>query len=668
MKVFLDFETKSEVNLPIYGAYNYAPHISTEILLLAYAIDSGPIKVLEGCEELPDEFIDAIENGEGVYAFNAQFERLIWRHCMPDEISEPKWHCIQAQVSAAGLPRNLDAAGYVTRHVGTAKRKLEGQDLIKLFSVPPFADPKEYPKEWALFKRYCARDVHVARELHRVVMELPEREEEEYKASEAINDAGIEIDTTLAKAVVKHKKYFTDKAKEAIIGLSEGQVYALSGAGLANWLISRIPERCKPVVESASTKSGYSFGADNLTKLHSMLDPEEDITLFRVVDTLINDNPGNATAKFNRMLSRADDSGVLRGAFIFNGAATGRFSSQGVQLQNMPRETFDENNAELLYAVKSGDSNLLNEACREFFLSPIKVMKGLVRYSLLARKRHIYIGADWSQIEGRFAPWLAETGNWEDKLEAYSNPKRDVYTETAEAILGRPIVDSIERNSYGKVTELSLGYGGAKNALLAMANSYRVKINRPDEVVERWRENNPWATLWHKNIRRGIYAAIDNPNKLYKVGKVIYRYAPQYLGGALLCKLPSGRLLTYPFCSKVVLPNEKHESIVAINSSIRPKSGEKGWPARRLWHGLVCENITQAAAADLLRGLLVNLSRQNVKVIAHSHDEILVEVLNESKAIASTTKKIQKAMLNPPEWAKGLPLALEYWTGYRYRK
>ena len=45
--LYLDFETFSEVNIKQCGAQFYARHPSTEALMLGWAIDDGPVQVVD---------------------------------------------------------------------------------------------------------------------------------------------------------------------------------------------------------------------------------------------------------------------------------------------------------------------------------------------------------------------------------------------------------------------------------------------------------------------------------------------------------------------------------------------------------------------------------------------------------------------------------------------
>ena len=75
---------------------------------------------------------------------------------------------------------------------------------------------------------------------------------------------------------------------------------------------------------------------------------------------------------------------------------------------------------------------------------------------------------------------------------------------------------------------------------------------------------------------------------------------------------------------------------------------------------MACENITQAAANDLLRHSLRNLD----DVVLHVHDEIVIETDKPDDVV----KEIERIMCTPPEWATGLPLDVEVQVMTRYGK
>jgi DNA polymerase len=110
-------------------------------------------------------------------------------------------------------------------------------------------------------------------------------------------------------------------------------------------------------------------------------------------------------------------------------------------------------------------------------------------------------------------------------------------------------------------------------------------------------------------------------------------------------------------------PNAKFDAegnVTYTKAAWKPAADAKEWPRARLWRGLACENVTQAAAHDILRRSL----RQLDGVVLHVHDEIVVECpAQEAEAVAAHMHQI---MCTPPAWAEGLPLAAEGVTTTRY--
>lgn len=60
--LFLDFETKSAINIKKCGAFRYIEDESFDVLLLAYAFDDRPVRVVDftSGETWPEEFLQAL--------------------------------------------------------------------------------------------------------------------------------------------------------------------------------------------------------------------------------------------------------------------------------------------------------------------------------------------------------------------------------------------------------------------------------------------------------------------------------------------------------------------------------------------------------------------------------------------------------------------------------
>jgi DNA polymerase len=158
--------------------------------------------------------------------------------------------------------------------------------------------------------------------------------------------------------------------------------------------------------------------------------------------------------------------------------------------------------------------------------------------------------------------------------------------------------------------------------------------------------------MQHGSALEGAYMrAMRNKNHEFSAGRVTYMFD----GQMLWYSLPSGRVLCYP--------NAKFDdegNVTYTKAAWKPAADAKEWPRARLWRGLACENITQAAAHDILRHSL----RQLDDVVLHVHDEIVVEC--PAPVAEAVGAAMHRVMCKPPAWADGLPLAAEGVTTTRY--
>ena len=121
MKLHLDFETRSPVDLVTCGAYLYAAQ--AEIICMAWAIDDEPVQVwkpLEG-EPFPPRVHRAIRDNADCYAHNAEFEAAIFNALLPAYAPEEwQWICTANLAAACALPRAL---GPLAQCMGLRARK-----------------------------------------------------------------------------------------------------------------------------------------------------------------------------------------------------------------------------------------------------------------------------------------------------------------------------------------------------------------------------------------------------------------------------------------------------------------------------------------------------------------------------------------------------------------
>ena len=250
----------------------------------------------------------------------------------------------------------------------------------------------------------------------------------------------------------------------------------------------------------------------------------------------------------------------------------------------------------------------------------------------------------------------------------------------------RPTFDILNcgsRNSFlvktnsGHLLVHNCGYGGGKGAFQQMARGYNVKVK--DETAENiklaWRESHPHIVRYWYALENAALEALRIPHTV-KVGPKGREVAFKKNGSFLWCRLPSGRVLCYPYpeIREVETPwGEPKEaltymaSIADTKGKVLPDSNAEGkWQRVSTYGGSLAENVTQAVARDLLADAMLRMEVAGYQTVMHVHDEAVIEV--PETAMESTLAEVEKLMAQVPSWAEGLPLAAEGWRGTRYRK
>jgi len=375
-------------------------------------------------------------------------------------------------------------------------------------------------------------------------------------------------------------------------------------------------------------------------------------------------------AKFQKMLDSHVD-GILFGQYVFNGAAqTGRASSRGVQIHNLARDVLPNEHAtiEMLLAGCSYD----DLAKSDELVPPSRNLSLLIRPAFVPRGDNVFVWSDWSQIEARILPWLAGDAK---RLQVFRDVDRappgavpDLYTRTAADISHVPIAQVTKPiRQRGKVAELALGFGGAVGALQAMGAGYGMHIADADArvIVDRWRAANQWCVDFWAALKEAVDRALELPGTIQTAGRIRYVYKHDYLDGTLFAVLPSTRVLTYRGIRyERVADLDEDDKVTGYSTHLR---FARGYGRVKLWHGMLCENVVQAVAADVLRGTLKRLEDEQYCVRLHTHDEILVECRSRSEAEA-TSERLRFIMQHGFPWSEGLPLMSEETCGYYYSK
>lgn len=741
--VVIDFETGSAVNLKTAGVDAYSKDPSTHVQCLAWIWPKGEPEIWTPDQPLPAALIEHVARGGIVSAQNAPFELAIWANVL---CRAPGWPpllpvqtvCTMARARALGLPGGLAECALALR-LDAAKDNAGHNVMLKLcrprtHDPLTFWTPQTAPDLFRILYAYCKMDCVVQRELHARLTPLSPREQALWVLDQTINARGVPIDIENVKraaAIVQDEK----RELSARVHLETlGRSTATTVAALREWLQDEdlaLPDMKKATLAKLLADPSKLAGKDAA----------------KLVLEIRREASKVSTAKLTAMLRRVCPDNAARGVHQSLGANTGRYAGKGIQLQNLKRSTkaFDHTCAADLIEWLPYEGAAT--AIRLNYGSVMDAVSMSVRSFIKARPGRILRSCDYSNIEGRVLAWMARE-EW--KLEAFrtfdtvigvdarGEPVRagpDLYNVAYAESFGVPVtsVDDAKRQ-IGKVQELACGYQGGIGSYISMGANYAVvpseiadavkAVVDPESwekaarkmpkmgtkfrydldphawtglrlVVDKWRAANPnIVRLWHLTEQAAI-SAVENPGQITSAGRVHYVVN----GDFLLCRLPSGRALAYPYPAmrkkltlgweeqRDVLKRELEEAPAEAKEAkaaelaahidapdyemklsywgVSSKAGSsKKW--RQLWTygGHLVENITQAIARDILTEAFPRLEAAGYPIIMHVHDEAVCEMPENKGSI----KEMAHIMCAVEPWAHGLPIAAAGWSGPRYRK
>lgn len=630
---------------------------------------------------------DALAGRKWYVAWNAAFDRLAMsRGIVGMPIGVRMIIDAMAQAVRSHLPPDLMGASQIA---AKTEKRTSGKVLIGMFcDESRDITPQSHPAEWDEFRLYAIDDINSMRDVFWSTMQLSEREWAEYWANEAINDEGLPIDVPFAVRASELAEHSAALANADVVTITGGDIKTVKqNKAMLEWILDRVghlPQTEKILTreynevpdengQDVRREAVMGLGREYVEELIAYLervDAEVGLTddEAAVLDLLeVRLYGASATPrKFTKMLPMAPD-GRLRGQYVFNGAAaTGRFSSRGLQVHNLTRASVGDTDAELdaIEIIAAQGAGAYDEL-RDRFGPVGRTLSRLIRPSICAPDGKTVMWCDWSAIEARITPWVTNSDGGETVLDVFRENDKDpslpdIYKVQAGEILGKPAteVTGSERQGYGKVPVLSLGFGGGVGALFAMARAYGASFteDEADGIVKRWRERNPWAVeFWHA-VWETVQWCLDNPNQPKGVGRVVYYYSDTYRNGTLVCILPCGRPLLYPTIRWA--ETERKDKKTGKTEKRTALTYRRGRGRSVVWYGTFVENIVQGVAGSLLRAALLRLVDEHPHlVVGHTHDEIIG--MTDAQDVADGRAALERAMLEAPAWADGLPLAAE---------
>lgn len=644
--ISIDVETFSSEDLRKSGVYRYCEAPDFEILLFAYSVDGGEVKLVDlaSGEKLPGEIIRALTDDTVIkWAWHANFERVCLSMYLRDLgiitnfLNPEGWRCDMVWAATLGLPFSLEGAGAV---LGLDKQKLtEGKELIRYFCKP--CTPTQVnggrtrnlhhhaPDKWEMFKRYNIRDVETEMGIQQRLSRFPVPEFvwEEYHLDQEINDRGVKIDMELVRQAIAVDERSRNELISAMREFTQLE-NPNSVQQMKDWLANN-----GLMTESLDKKA--------VAELMKNASPE----LIRVL-TLRQQLAKSSVRKYQSMQNAVCADGRARGLFSFYGAnRTGRFSSKIIQLQNLARNSMsDLDQARAL--VRTGDYGALSM----LYDDVPDTLSQLVRTAFVPPEGKLFYVADFSAIEARVIAWFASE-KWRSEVFRKGG---DIYCASASQMFKVPVekhgINGHLRQK-GKIAELALGYGGGIGALTAMgALEMGLKEEELQPLVNAWRNANPNIVKFWWTVDSAVMEAVSKRTTTKTHGLTF-----SFKSGMLFITLPSGRKLAY------VKPRIGMNQFGGESVTYEGIGATKKWERLESYGPKFVENIVQATARDILCYAMKTL--RHCSIVMHIHDEVVIEADPRVSLDA-----LCEQMGRTPPWAEGLILTASGYTSPYYKK
>lgn len=641
--LFIDVETYSSVDIKESGAYKYIESPDFEILIIGYALNDNPVKIIDLAqgEEIPEEFEEALLDQDCIkVAHNAVFERLSFKR-IGYNIPAEQWYCTSVKAAYCGLPLSLDE---VSKALNLTDKKLDtGKALIKYFSCPCKATringmrtrnyPEHAPEKWEMYKEYNKYDVLAEREIfHRLEKyEIPEIERKMYVLDQNINDRGILVDIELAKSAID-----VDNTYTSILVQQAQQLTGLKNPNSPTQIRKWIEDKTSNVVLSLSKESMPDL-------MKEFADYPDIIEMLNIRKKLSK----TSIKKYYAMLNCAMKDHRVRGTFQFYGAnRTGRWAGRLLQLQNLSKNHIShiEIPREMIRARDWESVEMMYDDVAD-------ILSQLVRTALIAPSGKVFSVADFSAIEARVISWLANE-KW--RMDVFHGDGK-IYEATGAKMFNVPI-SAITKGSVlrdkSKISELALGYEGSLGALKRMGGE-RMGLSDTEmmSLVRKWRSANPAIVDMWKEIDEASKEAVRYQRPVSCTCRnIIFNCDGEFM----TIQLPSGRKLFYygpKFKDKKIGRSTMPTRVLCYQGVVQET---KQWGEIDTYGGKLTENIVQAISRDLLGNSMLNLEANGYYPVCHIHDEILSEV--PEKNAQAYYEEMASIMGTPPEWASDLPL------------
>lgn len=697
----LDYETRSGADVTDVGAHRHAIDPRFEILMAGVSDDEpgSPVHLwINPRFATPDLMGDNAEakallaSADIIYAHNAPFEQAATWGAFEQRKRTPfaamsrmdQWRCTAAMARKAGLPFSLQQ---LSETLGLQDPKdRAGKALIKFFCVPDedtgaFNEPRDHPEKWSAFCEYCRQDVRAEKEVGRKLkaFELTGSALQTFQFDLRMNQRGIPINLTAARnaqTIIDETQSGVVEEFRKLTGLNPTQ-----GKKFKVWLKEKakldLPNLQAPTVES------------NIADLRVQVVEAQEIGALGFADTLAHRKwilelyqlvSYAAVKKVQTMLDCVCPDGRVRGAHMYYGAGTGRWSGKLLQPQNF-KKTDPEFRPMIDGIYDALCKGWSAELVGQVYAPPLESIANCIRNFIQPPEGEILDG-DFAQVEARIICWLA---GQDDVLEKWRQGE-DLYKWMASHVYGIPITEvTADQREVGKRIILGAGFQmGWRKFIKSCHDLYQLDV--PKDVAKKG------IKLFRalcKKIRDYWWMLNNSALQTLETKQSCGIFSVRKLAGIpyLLVQLKSGRSLAYPYPEVNLVQwvpeedddDENEHRYDTVDKDWKPREPEVKWRKEitywgqipmsaqwgrvKIYGGKFAENITQATAADFMaHGAIVAESRGMAPFML-VHDQGLALRTNHQ-----TPEEYEAALGDLPPWAKGFPMKVEAKIAPWYRK
>jgi len=660
----IDVESASHADISV-GNAAYAQHPTTRALCCGFTLQlvvAGELCLREWLwtpgQSIPLEVQEWTAARRPVLAHNVAMEiEMVKAGHIPIELpSMELWHDSMAMAAASNLPQGLD--GLAAALGAGVKKDKEGHALMKRLCVLHEDGRHKNPPKPGEIERlgaYCLTDNRAELACYNGLPAMTAAERETWVVDARMNERGVHLDLSFIGQLAKAADY----QKRRMLADS----WALPKSADLDPLSYTPDTVAKPYLKSRGVNLPQRKRAGG--KLSESLDAAACEELLErvaelpadVVEVLKRKMEWGKLTSLSKLKSATAMLSLdhrIRWQLRFCGASqTGRWSAKGLQLHNAPKDRRSAAHTALVRELVRSESYKLLRYCEP---NVLRALSQCLRSMVMAGPGEDLIGADYAAIEARVLPWLA----YDDRKLQVFRDGVDIYVQSARA------VGSTVRN-LGKVQELALQFGMGPIKFRDTAASYGVDLELLEarRITRLWRDRNPCTVDFWRHIEEESRVLVaGKPGRSTRVGRCILRRTADRLA----IELPSGRMLSY--WHPRVVPMVK--KFPFVNDSGKVENGEmevdaiqfwgprgKGMTLKDTYGGKLSENVTQAAARDLLAHALVVVDHHPVYTPAlHLHDAACARV----RSGTGSPEEFCQLLTDLPAWAEGLPVDAE---GYR---